>query len=116
MLTETAEFRRHRDVTNPAYIVGFLSQWKVYLEELEDKGSEGFKGRRLDPELFQKVRSEGHAAVTMYANGPSVDVLRADISTPRADASYQGRLAPRRLPGRAKVWWLAVSISGLKRV
>ncbi|KAJ7879365.1 ACN9-domain-containing protein [Mycena leptocephala] len=27
-----AEFRRHKAVTNPVHIIGFLSQWKAYLD------------------------------------------------------------------------------------
>ncbi|RUS17867.1 hypothetical protein BC937DRAFT_89402 [Endogone sp. FLAS-F59071] len=30
-----AEFRRHRDVDNPVYIVGFLSQWQDYLDTMK---------------------------------------------------------------------------------
>ncbi|OZJ02017.1 hypothetical protein BZG36_05200 [Bifiguratus adelaidae] len=29
-----AEFRRHKDVDNPVYIVGFLQQWQSYLDAL----------------------------------------------------------------------------------
>ncbi|KAJ7236783.1 hypothetical protein C8J57DRAFT_1088025 [Mycena rebaudengoi] len=43
------EFRRNRAVTNPVHIIGFLSQWKVYLADLP-KGPEAktFSGKRLD--------------------------------------------------------------------
>ncbi|RIA99134.1 hypothetical protein C1645_748046 [Glomus cerebriforme] len=30
-----AEFRRHKDITNPIQIVGFIDQWQVYLDKLE---------------------------------------------------------------------------------
>lgn len=51
-----AEFRRHKDVTNPVHIMGFLSQWKVYLDQLP-RGSDGrdFAGKKLDPTLVEKV-------------------------------------------------------------
>jgi hypothetical protein len=50
------EFRRHKEVTNPAHIIGFLSQWKMYLEELpQDADARGFSGKKLDPTAFEKV-------------------------------------------------------------
>ena len=51
-----AEFRRHRKVTNPVYVMGFLTQWKMYLDALpQDLGAKNF--RKLDPTVFEKVRS-----------------------------------------------------------
>lgn len=57
ILTCLSEFRRHRDVTNPGHIIGFLSQWKVYLDQLP-AGSEAqlFRGKKLDPTIYEKVR------------------------------------------------------------
>ncbi|KAG6827164.1 hypothetical protein H0H92_012924 [Tricholoma furcatifolium] len=51
-----AEFRRHREVTNPVYIMGFLSQWKVYLDGLP-RGPDGknFSGKKLDSTVFEKA-------------------------------------------------------------
>ena len=50
------EFRRHRDVTNPGYIIGFLSQWKVYLDQLPlGPEAQHFRGKKLDPTIFEKV-------------------------------------------------------------
>ncbi|KAK0193470.1 hypothetical protein F5146DRAFT_1101473 [Armillaria mellea] len=43
-----AEFRRHREVTNPLHIIGFLSQWKAYLGKLP----------KLDPQLIEKMSAE----------------------------------------------------------
>jgi hypothetical protein len=56
------EFRRHKDVTNPGYIIGFLSQWKVYLDQIPPVGPEAqrFRGKKLDPTIVEKVRSEMH--------------------------------------------------------
>ncbi|TFK73247.1 ACN9-domain-containing protein [Pluteus cervinus] len=54
-----AEFRRHREVTNPAHIIGFLSQWKLYLDQLPRKeGATTFTGKRLDSTVFEKMSSE----------------------------------------------------------
>ena len=51
------EFRRHREITNPAHIIGFLSQWKMYLDQIPSGGehSGNFSGKRLDPTVFEKV-------------------------------------------------------------
>ncbi|KXN84870.1 Acetate non-utilizing protein 9, mitochondrial [Leucoagaricus sp. SymC.cos] len=54
-----SEFRRHREVTNPAHIIGFLSQWKMYLEQMPDReGGKYYRGKRLDPTVFEKMSSE----------------------------------------------------------
>jgi hypothetical protein len=50
------EFRRHREVTNPAHIIGFLSQWKMYLDQIPPgEHARNFSGKRLDPTIFEKV-------------------------------------------------------------
>lgn len=61
------EFRRHRKIDNPLQIVGFLGQWKMYLDELEESALSNagksnpekkrfFEGRKLDMAQFDKVR------------------------------------------------------------
>ncbi|KAG6852554.1 hypothetical protein C0991_010976 [Blastosporella zonata] len=55
----STEFRRHREVTNPVHIIGFLSQWKVYLDQLpRDADAKSFSGKRLDPTVFEKMSPE----------------------------------------------------------
>jgi hypothetical protein len=52
------EFRRHRDITNSAHIIGFLSQWKMYLNQIPPgEHARNFSGKRLDPSssIFEKV-------------------------------------------------------------
>lgn len=49
------EFRRHKTADNPLHIIGFLSQWKHYLDSME-KG-ELDKGRMLDMDKLEKVSS-----------------------------------------------------------
>jgi hypothetical protein len=50
------EFRRHREITNPAHIIGFLSQWKMYLDQIPPgEHARNFSGKRLDPTTFEKV-------------------------------------------------------------
>ncbi|KAJ7152090.1 ACN9-domain-containing protein [Mycena filopes] len=54
-----AEFRRHKTVTNPVYIIGFLSQWKVYLDTIPaGPDAKGFTGRRLDATVYEKMSPE----------------------------------------------------------
>lgn len=82
------EFRRHRAVTNPLQIVGFLGAWKIYLDQLEATGKDGggvagdgeatgstakngryFQGRSMSPEEFEKVsvaRAESQLIIEAY--------------------------------------------------
>ncbi|KAI8982716.1 ACN9-domain-containing protein [Trametes punicea] len=54
-----AEFRRHKDVTNKVHIIGFLSQWKVYLDQLPlGPEAKNFKGKPLDPTVLEKMSAE----------------------------------------------------------
>ncbi|KZV79696.1 ACN9-domain-containing protein, partial [Exidia glandulosa HHB12029] len=51
-----AEFRRHRDSTNPVHIMGFLAEWKRYLDMLEAQtDKDGFRGKPLDRTQFDKM-------------------------------------------------------------
>ena len=41
---------------NPAYLIGFLSQWKFYLDQIPaGPEAQQFKGRKMDPTVFEKV-------------------------------------------------------------
>ncbi|KAI6155506.1 ACN9-domain-containing protein [Pisolithus tinctorius] len=52
-----AEFRLHREVTNPVHVMGFLTQWKRYLDELpRDPSAKNFK--KLDSTIFEKMSPE----------------------------------------------------------
>lgn len=52
-----SEFRRHRQVDNPLHLVGFCSQWKLYLDNLlADDTTGSVRGQRLDPNLLERVR------------------------------------------------------------
>ncbi|KAG8930758.1 acetate non-utilizing protein 9 [Tulasnella sp. 418] len=53
-----SEFRRHQKITNPVHVMGFLSQWKMYLDELRAQSGTTFKGRPLDPTVFEKISDE----------------------------------------------------------
>lgn len=65
------EFHRHREVTNPLHVMGFLTQWKMYLDELpHDPTIQNFK--KLDPTVFEKVDfCLCSAAVTIHFLGMS---------------------------------------------
>lgn len=55
-----AEFRRHQHIDNPLHIVGFCSQWKMYLDALlaDTKNPGGARGAYLDPSLLDKFSDE----------------------------------------------------------
>lgn len=49
------EFRKHQKIDNPLHIIGFLSQWKLYLDDLPSSPTDTFTGRKLDPSVVEKV-------------------------------------------------------------
>lgn len=53
-----AEFRRHRETTNPVHIMGFLTQWKMYLDELPRDPSDSRSFKKLDPTVYEKMSAE----------------------------------------------------------
>ncbi|EMD31278.1 hypothetical protein CERSUDRAFT_100473 [Gelatoporia subvermispora B] len=54
-----AEFRRHKSIDNKVHIIGFLSQWKMYLDELPaEPDPQSFKGKKLDPTVVEKMSAE----------------------------------------------------------
>ena len=62
------EFRRHQKADNPLHIIGFLSQWKMYLDQLPagPDGAKAFRGKPLDPTTLEKVRSvDGHRFIAI---------------------------------------------------
>ncbi|KAJ7058344.1 hypothetical protein C8F01DRAFT_289786 [Mycena amicta] len=73
------EFRRHQSVTNPVHVMGFLAQWKMYLDALpRGDGSKEWKGQKLDATVFEKMSKEQlgqlhelmHAAKDVWKNPP----------------------------------------------
>lgn len=53
-----AEFRRHREITNPVHIMGFLTQWKMYFDELPRDPSDSRSFKKLDPTVYEKMSAE----------------------------------------------------------
>lgn len=50
-----SEFRLHRDVENPVHIVGFLTEWQLYAQQLEGGG---WKEGKLEREKLEKMSGE----------------------------------------------------------
>ncbi|KAI1482542.1 ACN9-domain-containing protein [Daldinia eschscholtzii] len=50
-----AEFRAHRNVDNPAHLIGFLSQWQLYAQNIEGKS---WVGDKLDPVKVEKMSDQ----------------------------------------------------------
>lgn len=48
---------------NPLHIIGFLSQWKIYLDQLPTDPDQPFTGRKLDPGLLEKVSNTTESAL-----------------------------------------------------
>ncbi|KAJ7661128.1 ACN9-domain-containing protein [Mycena rosella] len=54
-----AEFRRHQTATNPVHVIGFLSQWKMYLDSIPvGPEAKEFRGKRLDATVYEKMSPE----------------------------------------------------------
>lgn len=50
-----SEFRLHRAVDNPVHIVGFLTEWQLYAQQLE---GDAWRGQRLDPAKLDKMSDD----------------------------------------------------------
>ncbi|KAF8455082.1 hypothetical protein BGX38DRAFT_1249219 [Terfezia claveryi] len=50
-----SEFRLHRDVTNPLYIVGFLTEWQKYAQQLE---GDSWRDGKLDTAKLDKMSND----------------------------------------------------------
>lgn len=43
-------------MSNPVHIIGFLSQWKIYLDELpQGPDAKNFAGKKLDQQVYEKA-------------------------------------------------------------
>lgn len=47
-----SEFRAHRDVENPVHIVGFLTEWQMYAQQIE---GEAWRGERMEKGKVEKM-------------------------------------------------------------
>lgn len=50
-----AEFRAHRETENPVHIVGFLTEWQSYAQQVE---GENWRGERMDKGKVDKMSDE----------------------------------------------------------
>ncbi|CAK7243526.1 MAG: hypothetical protein STHCBS139747_005051 [Sporothrix thermara] len=50
-----AEFRAHRKVDNPAHLIGFLTEWQLYAQQIE---GEAWVGEKLDPNKVAKMNDQ----------------------------------------------------------
>ncbi|KAI1436750.1 hypothetical protein GGR50DRAFT_649490 [Xylaria sp. CBS 124048] len=50
-----AEFRAHRNVENPAHLIGFLTEWQLYAQKIE---GDSWKGDKLDPAKVEKMSDQ----------------------------------------------------------
>jgi hypothetical protein len=86
-----SEFRRHKDVTNPVYIMGFLTQWKLYLDQLPaDPNGQAYRGQKLDPTMFEKASMPpfGVVGANVECYRLTLDVTRTACAAVRGDARY----------------------------
>ncbi len=51
------EFHRHKTADNPVHVMGFLLEWKRYLDKIESQSSKDgpFRGEKMDSTVFEKV-------------------------------------------------------------
>jgi len=84
-----AEFKRHKDIDNPLHIVGFLTEWQQYGQQLD---WEDWKGSKIDQgvldklsdqqigqmyELMQAIQKRGRDSVDEEVEEQEDEVLRA---------------------------------------
>ncbi|KAI2636152.1 ACN9-domain-containing protein [Xylaria nigripes] len=50
-----AEFRAHRNVDNPAHLIGFLTEWQLYAQKIE---GDSWRGEKLDPAKVEKMSDQ----------------------------------------------------------
>ncbi|KAL7009775.1 hypothetical protein EMMF5_000683 [Cystobasidiomycetes sp. EMM_F5] len=90
-----AEFRRTKSTDNPLHIIGFLSEWKSYLDELTSSGvsKQEQRGKRLDMRLVEKMSPEqiGQLYELMLA-------ARGEMTEAQADQQIQDTLTDMGIP------------------
>ncbi|KAF4594488.1 acetate non-utilizing protein 9, mitochondrial [Ophiocordyceps camponoti-floridani] len=62
-----SEFRLHRNVDNPAQLIGFLTEWQLYAQKVEENS---WAGDKLDQNFFDKMNEEQQQQVSrlLHAN------------------------------------------------
>ncbi|RIB25255.1 hypothetical protein C2G38_2067878 [Gigaspora rosea] len=77
-----SEFKRHKDITNPIHIVGFLNEWQSYLEEIKKQtsilvSSEEIKfGKKIKLENLEKFSDQQLGQLYELRNETKVAIAR----------------------------------------
>ncbi|KAH6692327.1 hypothetical protein F5X68DRAFT_259014 [Plectosphaerella plurivora] len=50
-----AEFRAHRNVENPAHLIGFLTEWQLYAQKIE---GESWMGDKIEQNVLEKLSDD----------------------------------------------------------
>ncbi|KAK4990639.1 hypothetical protein LTR50_002339 [Elasticomyces elasticus] len=50
-----SEFRAHRNVDNPVHIIGFLTEWQMYAQQLE---GDSWRGETMDKTKIDKMSDQ----------------------------------------------------------
>ncbi|TKA66895.1 Succinate dehydrogenase assembly factor 3, mitochondrial [Cryomyces minteri] len=50
-----SEFRAHRDMENPVHIIGFLTEWQMYAQQLE---GDSWRGEHMDRSKIDKMSDQ----------------------------------------------------------
>ncbi|KAF2011653.1 ACN9-domain-containing protein [Aaosphaeria arxii CBS 175.79] len=50
-----AEFRAHKDIDNPVQIIGFLTEWQLYAQQIE---GDTWKGEKMDKQKIDKMSDQ----------------------------------------------------------
>ncbi|KAI0385786.1 hypothetical protein F5Y04DRAFT_244651 [Hypomontagnella monticulosa] len=50
-----AEFRAHRNVDNPAHLIGFLTEWQLYAQKIE---GDSWVGEKIDQGKIEKMSDQ----------------------------------------------------------
>ncbi|KAL3961600.1 hypothetical protein ACCO45_003123 [Purpureocillium lilacinum] len=50
-----AEFRAHRNIDNPAHLIGFLTEWQLYAQKIE---GDAWAGEKIEQGKLEKMSEE----------------------------------------------------------
>lgn len=58
-----SEFRAHRDVENPMHIIGFLTEWQLYAQQLE---GDSWRDAKMDREKIDKMSGASEGSILLH--------------------------------------------------
>ncbi|KAI0817812.1 P-loop containing nucleoside triphosphate hydrolase protein [Xylaria sp. FL0064] len=76
-----SEFRLHRNIDNPAHLIGFLTEWQLYAQKIE---GDSWKGEKLDPAKVEKMsgmKMDEHRAKRRKTKGNDPSVVKIGDKT-----------------------------------